>query len=324
MKNDKKVFILIEAILAVVFLIVAAFMLFDRADDRIQKISVVLQDSDSSQWSALKYGLEMAAADYDAELFVVSTGGSLTVEEEEALLEKEIDNGANGIIVQPVAGEGTEEMLKKIGRKVPVMQVESAVTTDNETSALPVARPDHYEMGAALADELLKDFNGSLEGKTLGIVANSKDTSAFQDKEEGFMDGIAQAGGEVRWTVNDYSGQEEELALPAYPEVDIIIALDDRCLIQAGEAAVNKNLYGAVVYGIGNSMEAFYYLDYGSVECLIVPDEFNVGYESVRGLIQKLQHPFRRVSVRSLSYSVVRKETLFSADNQNILFTMTQ
>ena len=89
MKNDKKVFILIEAILAVVFLIVAAFMLFDRADDRIQKISVVLQDSDSSQWSALKYGLEMAAADYDAELFVVSTGGSLTVEEEEALLEKD-------------------------------------------------------------------------------------------------------------------------------------------------------------------------------------------------------------------------------------------
>ena len=142
MKNDKKVFILIEAILAVVFLIVAAFMLFDRADDRIQKISVVLQDSDSSQWSALKYGLEMAAADYDAELFVVSTGGSLTVEEEEALLEKEIDNGANGIIVQPVAGEGTEEMLEKIGRKVPVMQVESAVTTDDETSALPVARPD--------------------------------------------------------------------------------------------------------------------------------------------------------------------------------------
>ena len=49
MKNDKKVFILIEAILAVVFLIVAAFMLFDRADDRIQKISVVLQDSDSPQ-----------------------------------------------------------------------------------------------------------------------------------------------------------------------------------------------------------------------------------------------------------------------------------
>ena len=58
-------------------------------------------------------------------------------------------------------------------------------------------------------------------------------------------------------------------------------ALDDNSLTAAGECSASNNLHGAVVYGIGNSTEAVYYLDTGSVECLVVPDEFNVGYQSL-------------------------------------------
>ena len=324
MKNDKKIFILIETILAVLALIVALFMIEEWADTEVRKISVVVQDSDGSRWAAFKYGLEMAASDNDVEVFVVSTGGTLTAEEEKELLETEVENGADGIIVQPVPGSGEEGFLEKINKKVPVIQVESAGDAEGGASDLPVAEPDHYAVGQALAEELKKDFGGSLHGKTIGIFQREKGTEAAKRREAGAKDCIRRAGGEILWMVSGYTGKGGELALPAYPPVDIMLALDDSSLVQAGEAAADKQLHGAVVYGIENSVEAFYCLDNSYVECLVVPDEFNVGYQSLSAVVQKLDHAYRQEDRLLVSYTVVRRDTLFSEENQNILFSMSQ
>ena len=50
---------------------------------RQKRVSVIIQDSDDSQWSAFKYGLRLAAEDLGIEMFVVSTSGQMSVQEEE-------------------------------------------------------------------------------------------------------------------------------------------------------------------------------------------------------------------------------------------------
>lgn len=47
------------------------------------KISVIVENSDDYQWSAFRYGVEMAARDEDVEVFVVNVSGSLTAKEQE-------------------------------------------------------------------------------------------------------------------------------------------------------------------------------------------------------------------------------------------------
>ena len=108
------------------------------------------------------------------------------------------------------------------------------------------------------------------------------------------------------------------------PEVDFIIALDDDSLTAAGEGAAANNLHGAIAYGIGNSTEAVYYLDTGAVECLVVPDMFHVGYESLTELVNKLEKGFYEDENPQISYTVMRKENLFSKENQEVIFTMSQ
>ena len=81
---------------------------------------------------------------------------------------------------------------------------------------------------------------------------------------------------------------------------------------------------GAVLYGIGHSMEAFYYLDTGEIQCLVVPDEFNRGYQSVAELSDSLRRFMKKPERNTVSYSTVRRETLFSKENQEVLFTMSQ
>ena len=150
MKNSKRLFILIEAVLAVMVVILAAVMLREKNGKALDKVSVIIQNSDDNQWSAFKYGLRMAAEDQKIEMFVVSTGGGLTAEEAKSMIEREIENGADAVIVQPVPGADTERMLRNIEKKIPVMLVGCTASKEKETSALPTTEPDHYAMGRAL------------------------------------------------------------------------------------------------------------------------------------------------------------------------------
>lgn len=175
MKNSKKMFILTEIVLAGMVMIVAFAMFQEKIGEERGKVSVIIQNSDDKHWDAFKYGLRMAAQDYQIEVFVVSTGGSFSAEEEKEAIEHEIDNGADAVIIQPVMGADTQSMLRKIESKVPIMLVESLVTEDEWVTEFPAVKPNNSDMGKALAEELLMDYNGKLEGKTVGIVSGRRE-----------------------------------------------------------------------------------------------------------------------------------------------------
>lgn len=323
MKNSKKMFILTETILAVMVIAVAFIMVRENSGKEQDKISVIIQDSEDNQWAAFQYGLKMAAEDLEIRMFLVSTGGTLTVEEEKSLIEREIDNGADAVIVQPVPG--SEEMLRKIANRIPVMLTEHTEGKDGEVSGLPVVEPDNYAMGAVLAEELLKDYNGKLGGKTLGIFSKTGDSLAVLERRRGFMDVVADTDAGISWSISaPFSEEEGEALLETQPAVDIVIALDDNSLTMAGEYAAANNLHGALVYGIGNSTEAVYYLDTGIAVCLVVPDEFNVGYQSLAEAAESLTHYLHKMEDRTVTCHVIRRDTLFSKENQEIIFTMSQ
>lgn len=313
-------FIFIEAVLGVMVLLLAFLMLREKNVDRSYQISVIVENADDKQWSAFKYGLKMAAEDKGAEMVMVSTGAALSQEEEKKLIEEEIKNGADGVIIQPVSGEDTQQILKKFSNKAEIMLIDDTLS---DTEKFPVIQPDAYAMGKALAEELLKDYGGNLEGKTLGILTG-KESRSSAEKEKGFTETLKDTGAKLIWSDTKKPEIEGNTFWESKPEVDFIIALDDDSLTAAGEGAAANNLHGAIAYGIGNSTEAVYYLDTGAVECLVVPDMFHVGYESLTELVNKLEKGFYEDENPQISYTVMRKENLFSKENQEVIFTMSQ
>lgn len=126
------------------------------------------------------------------------------------------------------------------------------------------------------------------------------------------------------WEVSEPPQKEEETVLERKSKVDFVIALDDYSLVLAGQTAAANNLHGALVYGIGNSMEAVYCLDTDSVQCLLVPDDFDMGYQSVTEAAEGFGYMRGKAENRTVSFTVMRRENLFSKENQEILFTMSQ
>ena len=55
-----------------------------------------------------------------------------------------------------------------------------------------------------------------------------------------------------------------------------------------------------------------------------MPDEFNVGYQSLTETAESLDDYFHTMQNRTVSYTVIRRDTLFSKENQEVLFTMSQ
>lgn len=323
MKNSRKVFILVEAALTVMALIAIMIMLGEKDGKGLQKVSVVVQESDDGEWNAFKYGLRMAAEDQGVEMFVVSAD-EMTTEEQEELIRQEIDNGADAVIVQPAPGEKTEKMLKKLEKKVPIMLVECAAGKDGEKSEIPVTEADNYEIGIALADELINDCGENLNGKILQIYSQKTDSEGIINCEKGLKKRLKDSGIEVQWSRAASLDENVKNSLNEQEKADFIIALDDSSVVQAGEYAQAGKLKGAVVYGVGRSTEAVYWLDTGKVECLVVPDEFNIGYQSLTETAKTFKNSFYKMNSKTVSYTVIRQDTLFSKENQRILFTMSQ
>jgi ribose transport system substrate-binding protein len=316
MNNSGKWFHVIEAVLAVMVILMAAAMLLEKNSKQYRKISVVIQDAEDTQWAAFRYGLKMAAQDQKVELVVASTADALTKEEQLNTIKREIELGADAVIVQPVPGDDLEQKLRHLEKKVPIMLVEYTAAKEREKSQLPSVEPDHSAMGEALAEELKKDYCGNLSGKKYGILMKSDAPQAMNSRRQGVEKALQDTGIVCSWVVD---GSVENK-----PKVDIVIALDNNSLIKAAEQAAANNLHGALVYGIGNSTQAAYYLDIGSVECLVVPDEFSVGYYSLTEAAERLRHFFRGMKSRVVAYTVIRREELFEERNQEILFTMCQ
>ena len=158
----------------------------------------------------------------------------------------------------------------------------------------------------------------------MGILSEIADAPAVLEREHGFRSVAELEGAEIVWSVAGNFSGETDTSLKTLPQVDLVVALDDASLTSAGAASAGNDLRGALVYGIGHSTEAVYYLDTGAAECVIVPDEFNVGYQSLAEVAESFGNHFGGTKGKTISHTVLRKEELFTKENQEILFTMSQ
>ena len=310
-----------EVILMIMVIGLALMMISGQNKKALDKVSVILENAGDSQWSALKYGLKMAAEEEGIELAVVDVEEGLDAEAQKKVFEREIEDGADALIVQPVLDKNDQEVLKKIEKRVPVMLVGYEAEKGETRYDLPVIKEDNYEMGQALAEEMLKDFEGNIEEKKIGLLLASTDSNMLSSRECGFKDALEDKNANIlELSLDSLLDREENTE----SKVDIVIALDDSNLTAIGEYLASSQPHGELLYGIGQSTEAIYYLDKGIAECVVVPDEFNVGYQSLSEVARKLDHYFENMKKQTVSYSVIRKETLFSKENQELLLTMSQ
>ena len=130
-------------------------LLRDREPRQLLSVSVLLRDTDSSGWTVARQGMEQAADELGAELRFLTLASYSDSGEQNELLLREIDGGAEGLVVVPAdAGALRDALLQRDGA-CPVVALESAVE-----GCAGVVAPDNALLGRRLAQALLEDWDG--------------------------------------------------------------------------------------------------------------------------------------------------------------------
>lgn len=324
--NRKKIYFGIIILVLLVIIGWASYsMLYGGKPEREYHVTVIVDDSNNERWTVFRQGLEQAAGDYNINLNYVSTGKLSSMDEELALILRELENGTDGIILQAVSGEDEMGKLEEVSVQVPVVLVESDVMPE-EVHA--IVGPDNFAMGGAIADALKADFGKTLSDKKIGILCGNQKQLSMQQRLHGVQDGLADMKADIVWNVEASAGLENEIAelLDGLDTVDIVIALGNTQTEQMVDYLQNKenNNMQCHIYGVGCSEKVVYYLDKGVISTLVVPNEFNMGYLSMEAIAKQLQYHLSKAENSQVDYVVINQEKLYEEENQKVLFPIVQ
>lgn len=314
-------------ILVMAFVIAATIaMAFIKPEEKDESytISVIVNNSGSSRWTSFREGIEAAAEDSDIRIKFVATGEFTSKRNELEVVARELEAGADGIILQMYAGGASEDMEELLPREKCVL-LETDVVPEEYYQTIG---PDNRELGSSLAQRIKEDLGGDLSGKTVGILCGNVSQLALRQRMNGAESVLTEAGAAVLWRMAKMSGVSEEEAMEEYWTMgaDIVIALEndetERVVdfLEAGGDVQKKTS----LYGIGNSEKLVYYLDKGVISALVVPNEFHMGYQSVEELSAKLKYHTDEMKSVKTGYLLIDRAHLYDEENQKILFPIVQ
>lgn len=313
-KHKTYMLILISVILSII-IYVSYGMLNTGKKERYHTVSVILDSSSADQWNALREGLEQGAQDHHIHLNIVSVGELLNLQEECALISRELEGDTEGLIVELCWEDSAELFEQAIGSK-PVVLVKDNLQKGNVYSAVV---PDPQQLGQALGDAVKNSQNN---GTRVGILAGKENKGAQKMRIQGIQKAFEDTEYTIEWIFYDddpvYQGDLQK-KLEDHP-VDILAALDDETTELAVDCLLEHTDLSLNLYGEARSEKAVYYLDKGLIETLIVSNDFYMGYRSVELMAQKLNYHVSDIQQDSVEIFSISKNNMHDQDIEKILF----
>lgn len=321
MKRDKLTFLIAELIL----IVLAAFFIHKifREDVAQKRVAVILQNSGDTRWEGVINGLKQSAKNNNLHLIICNTDDIVSAQDERALIEEQLENDVDAFILCPAPGEDTKEMLDWLGEQKPFVLITEDAYMSNpaDTSGYATVKPDNYEIGYTLGTQLIRKDGAQLSGKKIGVIAGRAETEASVNRIQGLKDAISGYDCEIAWEYNDENDADICAVVDAKKAVDYMVVMDTGALDTLGEMSQNGEYNGAKIYGVGTSMKSISLLDGGYVQCLVIPDGYGIGYESVLEISHKLTKAFYTVKSHEKEVKVIHKEDLFSDEIERFLYS---
>lgn len=315
-KEMRNTLLLIAVIVSIGFFIVVGFY-SNRKNERYI-ISVIAGELHSERWAVLQQGLEKAGNDYNAQINFYTITDSSSGEEQAALIRRELEKQVDALIISAVDSKRITEVLQGKSSSTKIFLIESDL---NPGLLYPQIAANNYEMGYQLGEELVRQIG--TEAMRIGIIMETDKTTAQEERLQGLQDSfLGHTNIAVEWIVKNDSRPDEANWYYHTIPVDGVVALD---CISTGEAIeiVEKNEEKAAIYGFGNTESNIYYLDKNIIKALAVPNEYDMGYLSVKNAVQKIEKNVTQ-DFTEIEYLIINKDTLYQEDNQRIVFPFVQ
>ena len=254
--------------------------------------------------AALFAGMEKAAEDSKVILNYVVVPPTATLAEEQLLAEQEIADGAGAVLLEPVSTAGSGKMAEELSQRAAVVLLGERADTEAAGHFGSVSA-DNYAIGVVLGKEIAELLP---DGGRIALLPESDARGSIAARRQGIREALRGSAVQV---------QEETQG------VALLVGLEDSALTAAAESAAAEEKRPLVV-GVGNSNRNIYALDRGDIADMIVINEFNMGYLAVAEAKKKLSSGLREMEQLRVGDTLVARDTMFSAENQKLLFPLVR
>ena len=250
----------------------------------------------------------------------VSTDRLVSIQQENISMQREIQSGADGIIAELRATEGTGSLLNALGKNAEVMLVDSEKETTEPGLNISSINVEEEALGKALAEQVLHSTLHK-EKKRIGILAGNQNKGNMQRRLKSLISVLEAGGQEIAWVLPDTGKIQEDMVKANHKRsVDLIVALENDSLEMASRYLKETGRRYVELYGVGNSREVVYALDAGVIRCLAVIDQYTMAYYAMEDLWYKLSKKRNTTEDRVVNFYMVTGENMYSEEIERILF----
>lgn len=283
--------------LAVVLSLLVPQLFRGRKEPRLLSLSVMLRDTDSSSWTVARQGMEQAADELGAELRFLTLTAANDSGEQEALLLREIEDGAAALVVVPADPAALSAALDPWLVVCPTVTLESPME-----GAAGVVAPDNAALGRQLAEALLEDWNG---GEVL-LLDSAGRCTGVTDRLAAAEEALAAAG------IPSRRAESLEEETPPW-----VMAFEANATQRTAERREAEGRDFAL-YGVGTATSITAQLERGNIAAMAVWSDYAAGYLAVRRAVSAARGEADEVV--PLPFSILRGEDIYAPENQKLLF----
>lgn len=273
---------------------------------------------------AIRQGIEQAAKDFKCEVTAVAFDSSISSDEQVELIKREVKNGADAILIEPLNDAEVAAEIKEVRKKIPVVQMNAWIKSEEgEKDKLPTAHVDSYEMGQRLAKKLVKDINTS---QSVLIIESEMNYMDIYEACRGIKEHLKDKGirfEEAVMTGGELGGAEEMLEVLKTTEAGAVIVFGTPQLEMCGKLKKeNLSLSNMAIYGIGKSNQIISYLEEKMIQAIGVTNEYSTGYLGAMEAMNELKGG--GMEETSIDFSIIDINNIYTTKNQRLLFPFVQ
>lgn len=293
----------------------------DQEKDIYQISYIYRNDSMEESQQAIRQGIEQAAKDFKCEVTAVAFDSSIDASEQLELINREVKNGADAILIEPVNEKEIADVLMKINKKIPVVQMNSWV--EGKENELPKVHVDNYKMGERLAAKIAKDMK---ETQKVLLVESEMNYNDIAETCRGVKEFLENKGIVIEEAEIPNGETERAGVLPRIlenPDAGVVVVFSTTQLELCGKfKKENAALSDTAIYGIGKSNQVISYVEEKLIQAIGVTNEYSTGYLGAMKAVNELKG--ERQEEKSIDFSIVDIDNIYTTENQRLLFPFVQ
>ncbi len=268
-------------------------------------IAVVPKSQAHIFWQTVHAGAIAAGEDFAVKILWKAPTTETDYAEQVRIVEDFITQRVDGIVLAPTDRKAFVPYIDRAAKEgIPLTIFDSGADTERYVSFVAT---DNYQGGVMAAERMAEILGGKGKLVVIKVVPGSASTTA---RENGFQDTIKKKYSQQMVIVDSRYGMSDrarslavaEDLLTAYPDLDGIFAANEPGAVGALEAVKARGLAGKVkIVGFDSSPSLVEGVRDGTIDSLVVQDPFNIGYQAVKTIADKLsgKTPPKRVPTKA-------------------------